>query len=66
VKEPVFALGVHIAAQVVWLAGVSPEGDLVSDQTDRLSLAGGGTTEERVLAELVEGSGTSRAVSVRW
>jgi hypothetical protein len=54
VKEPVSVLGVHIAAKVVWLAGVSPEDDLVSDQTDRLSLAGGGMTEERALAELEE------------
>jgi hypothetical protein len=45
VKEPVSVLGVHIAAKVVWLAGVSPEGDLVSDQTDTLLLAGGGMTE---------------------
>jgi hypothetical protein len=47
-------LGVHIAAGVVWIAGVSASRKFVEDRVDRLEGAGTGLDDGQTLAELIE------------
>ena len=50
----VAALGIHVAAQAVWFAAVSAQGDLINEGLDRLALGGGELSEHRALSELEE------------
>lgn len=48
------SIGFHIAAETVWIATTSPEGDLLSDQVDRVVVKGGDLSVESALSELEE------------
>jgi hypothetical protein len=54
VNDPVVVLGLHIAADVLWVACVAADGELMNAEPDRLQLKGGGQQEEFALAELEE------------
>jgi hypothetical protein len=54
VNESATVLGLHIASEVLWLAGTTGDGGLVDQEPDRLQFKGGGPSEDLALAELEE------------